>query len=164
MGPQVVWSLGATSAGMGEGVRKRQLSPCVGILVNDNCCGVTASDEHQRTRCSAKLCTRTAPLLCNGGTVTFDGEARTLCRSQISECRPLSKPPKEGLQNQVSAPARTQRPCDGALESMFYNKTCGADSNGGKQTSLRALTGVGLEARQPGFESQLCVLEQVTCL
>ena len=33
-----------------------------------------------------------------------------------------------------------------------------------KQTSLRALTGVGSEARQPEFESLLCVLEQVTCL
>ena len=47
---------------------------------------------------------------------------------------------------------------------MFYNKTRGLIQMEAKQTSLRALTGVGSEARQPGFESQLCVLEQVTCL
>lgn len=48
--------------------------------------------------------------------------------------------------------------------NLFYNKTRGLIQMEAKQTSLRALTGVGSEARQPGFESQLCVLEQVTCL
>ena len=47
---------------------------------------------------------------------------------------------------------------------MFYNKTHRLIQMEAKQTSLRALTGVGSEARQPEFESLLCVLEQVTCL
>ena len=47
---------------------------------------------------------------------------------------------------------------------MLYNKPRGLVQMEAKQTSLRALTGVGSEARQPGLESQLCVLEQVTCL
>lgn len=46
---------------------------------------------------------------------------------------------------------------------MFYNKTQGLIEMEAKQT-LRTLTGVGSEARQPEFESQLCVLEQVACL
>ena len=45
--------------------------------------------------------------------------------------------------------------------NLFYNKTRGLIQMEAKQTSLRALTGVGSEARQPGFESQLHYLPPV---